>query len=126
MEIGIHAVRNTAMPDGRVKGGSAASVASGGFAGEALATSAVVQDQPSEPSEVPAAQELNAAITSIREAAQSIHRDLNFTLDEESGAVVVKVVDSNGELVRQIPSEDVLRLRGQLEEARSLLFSAKA
>ncbi|UTH34767.1 flagellar protein FlaG [Pseudomonas sp. KHPS1] len=123
MEIGIHAVRNTAIQDGRVKGGSAASVASDGFAGEAPATSAVV---PAQLPEVPAAHELSAAITSIREAAQSIHRDLNFTLDEESGAVIVKVVDSNGELVRQIPSEDILRLRGQLEEARSLLFSAKA
>jgi flagellar protein FlaG len=122
MEIGIHAVRNTAIQDGRVKGGSAASVASDGFAGEVPATSAV----PDQPSEVPAAHELSAAITSIREAAQSIHRDLNFTLDEESGAVIVKVVDSNGELVRQIPSEDILRLRGQLEEVRSLLFSAKA
>ncbi len=120
MEIGIHAVRNTAIQDGRVKGGS---VASDGFAGEAPATSAVVLAQLPE---VPAAHELSAAITSIREAAQSIHRDLNFTLDEESGAVIVKVVDSNGELVRQIPSEDILRLRGQLEEARSLLFSAKA
>lgn len=120
METGIHAVRNTAIQDGRVKGGS---VASDGFAGEAPATSTVVPEQPSG---VPAAHELSAAITSIREAAQSIHRDLNFSLDEESGAVIVKVVDSNGELVRQIPSEYILRLRGQLEEARSLLFSAKA
>lgn len=120
MEIGIHAVRNTAIQDGRVKGGS---VASDGFAGEVPAASVVV---PAELPEVPAAHELSAAITSIREAAQSIHRDLNFSLDEESGAVIVKVVDSNGELVRQIPSEDILRLRGQLEEARSLLFSAKA
>lgn len=123
MEIGIHAVKNTAIQDGRVKGGGAASVASDGFAGEAPAASVVV---PAELPEVPAAHELSAAITSIREAAQSIHRDLNFSLDEESGAVIVKVVDSNGELVRQIPSEDILRLRGQLEEARSLLFSAKA
>ena len=56
MEIGIHAVRNTAIQDGRVKGGSAASVASDSFAGEAPAASVVV---PAELPEVPAAQELN-------------------------------------------------------------------
>jgi flagellar protein FlaG len=70
--------------------------------------------------------ELSAIVASIEDAAQAIRRDLSFSLDAEGGTVVVRVMDSNGELVRQIPSEEILRLRGQLEETRSLLFSATA
>ena len=75
----------------------------------------------------PSREELTAIVSSIQSATQAIRRDLSFSLDEEAGgAVVVKVMDSNGELIRQIPSEEILRLRGQLEEVRSLLFSTTA
>lgn len=67
------------------------------------------------------------AITSIKSFVQNIQRDLDFSLDDSSGRVVVKVTDSaSGEVIRQLPSEDALRLAESLEEVRSLLFKAEA
>lgn len=67
------------------------------------------------------------AVTSIQNFVQNIRRDLSFSLDDSSGRVVVKVTDSaSGEVIRQLPSEEALRLAESLEEARSLLFKAEA
>lgn len=72
-------------------------------------------------------QPVEDAISSIKQFAQSIQRNLNFALDDSSGRVVVKVTDAmSGDVIRQIPSEDALRLAESLEEARSLLFKAEA
>lgn len=74
-----------------------------------------------------ARQPVEEAISSIKQFAQSIQRNLNFSLDDTSGRVVVKVTDAmSGDVIRQIPSEDALRLAESLEEARSLLFKAEA
>lgn len=73
------------------------------------------------------AESLGEAVSSIKDFVQSIRRDLNFDLDDSSGKMVVKVTDrSTGEVVRQIPTEEALRLAENLEEARSLLFKAQA
>ena len=67
------------------------------------------------------------AVTSIQNFVQNIRRDLSYSLDDSSGRVVVKVTDSiSGEVIRQLPSEEALRLAESLEEARSLLFMAEA
>lgn len=70
---------------------------------------------------------LQKAVSSIEGFVQSIRRDLNFSLDESSGRVVIKVTDSvSGDVIRQMPSEEALRLAESLEEVRSLLFKAEA
>lgn len=67
------------------------------------------------------------AVIAIQGFVQSIRRDLNFSLDDSSGRVVVKVTDgASGEVIRQLPSEEALRLAESLEEVRSLLFKAEA
>jgi flagellar protein FlaG len=72
-------------------------------------------------------QPVEEAVSSIQQFAQSIQRNLDFDLDDSSGRVVVKVTDGlSGEVIRQIPTEDALRLAESLEEVRSLLFEAKA
>jgi flagellar protein FlaG len=72
-------------------------------------------------------QQLEEAISSIKDFVQSINRDLDFTMDDSTGQVVVKVTDgTSGEVIRQIPSEETLRLAKSLSEVRSLLFEAKA
>jgi flagellar protein FlaG len=78
------------------------------------------------PKEVARAQVEDAVVT-LKAFAQSVSRDLNFTVDDASGQVVVKVTDaSSGDVIRQIPSEEALQLAESLSDARSLLFKAEA
>lgn len=69
---------------------------------------------------------LKMAIQEIEKFVQSVKRNLEFSIDEPSGKVVVKVIASDsGEVIRQIPNEEVLKLANSLNDASSLLFSAK-
>lgn len=71
--------------------------------------------------------QVKAAAAEIQDFFQSVKRNLEFSVDESSGKVVVKVIASDsGEVVRQIPNEEVLKLAESLSDASSLLFSAKA
>ena len=75
----------------------------------------------------PARQPLEQAVSNIEGFVQKISRDLDFALDDSTGQMVVKVTDrASGNVVRQIPSEDALRLAENLEQVRSLLFKAEA
>lgn len=67
------------------------------------------------------------AVSTIQDFVQSVRRNLNFQLDDSSGRVVVKVTDGqSGDVIRQIPSEEALKLAESLDEVRSLLFKAEA
>ncbi|TRO07467.1 flagellar protein FlaG [Ectopseudomonas mendocina] len=79
------------------------------------------------PSETEASPErIQEAVSSIQEFVQSVRRDINFSLDDSSGRVVVKVTDAqSGDVIRQMPSEEALKLAESLSEARSLLFTAQ-
>lgn len=67
--------------------------------------------------------DLGLAVSDIQSFVQSVKRNLNFSIDDSSGQVVVKVIDGDsGEVVRQIPSEEVLKLAARLDDVRSVLF----
>ncbi|MNC76987.1 flagellar protein FlaG [compost metagenome] len=67
------------------------------------------------------------AVQEIEKFVQSVKRNLEFSIDETSGQVVVKVIASeSGEVVRQIPSEEALKLAESLHNASSVLFDTKA
>ena len=62
----------------------------------------------------------------LNEIAQTIKRDLRFSVDDNSGDVVIKVVDrETDEVIRQIPEEHVLAIRENIESLKGILFSAK-
>ena len=70
---------------------------------------------------------LKVAVEEIDKFVQSVNRNLKFLIDESSGKVVVKVIASDsGEVIRQIPNEEVLKLANSLNDASSLLFTAEA
>ncbi len=72
-------------------------------------------------------EQIEDAVASIQEFVQSVRRSINFSLEDGSGRVVVKVTDAeSGNVIRQIPSEEALRLAENLSEVRSLLFEAEA
>ena len=61
------------------------------------------------------------------EPTQSIDRKLQFSVDDSSGRTVIKVLDpQTDEIIRQIPSEEVLRLAERIADAQSLLFDGIA
>lgn len=71
----------------------------------------------------PSLQEVIELSEKLNESIQKIQRDLNFHVDEDLGEIVVKVIDrSTEEVIRQIPSEEMLSLSRNIEEVNSLLF----
>ena len=86
---------------------------------------ATVKDEPKDA--VTEQDKLKMAVQEIEKFVQSVKRNLEFSIDEPSGKVIVRVIASDsGEVVRQIPNEEVLKLANSLNDASSLLFSAKA
>jgi len=80
---------------------------------ETAAAGKVLPQSTSQPSQ---AEQLKTAVGQINEYVRSFRTDLQFVVDEESGRSVVKVIDTeSGELVRQIPSEQVLAVSRAIE-----------
>ena len=65
---------------------------------------------------------LEKAVKKIQETADQYNRQIRFSIDESSGRTVVKVMDSNDKVVRQIPSEEVLSLAESLKAHKGLFF----
>lgn len=74
--------------------------------------------------------ELDYAVNRLNEYIQNSRRDLYFSVDKDSGRVVVKVIDSETrEVIRQIPSEEVVALArglGLKEDATGVLLHTQA
>ncbi|CAG0975420.1 hypothetical protein GEOBC_01510 [Geobacteraceae bacterium] len=76
----------------------------------------------------PAEQEerAKAAAEKINEFIQSFTRDLQFTVDRDTDRVVLKVLDrTSGEVIRQIPSEEALKIAKALDELKGLIITEK-
>lgn len=84
--------------------------------------------EPVAPSDAkPKREDLEKAVTDIQEFVQAAQRKLDFSIDESSGRVVVKVIATEtGDVIRQIPSETALKLAQSLSDASHLLFDDKA
>ncbi len=71
--------------------------------------------------------QVESAVSRISEFVQNLQRDLSFSVDQDSGRMVIKVIDSRtNEVIRQIPSEVVLRLARNLRASDSLILSEQA
>tara|TARA_R110000868_G_scaffold405641_3_gene685243 strand:- start:1251 stop:1664 length:414 start_codon:yes stop_codon:yes gene_type:complete len=65
-------------------------------------------------------QEISEAVEGLSKFANTTNRQLNFSIDEGTDKQVVKVTDAeSGEVIRQIPSEEILRLSERLRELQS-------
>jgi len=55
----------------------------------------------------------------IENLNQLVHRNLEFSLDDETGQQVIRVIDSDtGKVVRQIPPDQILHIISQVQKAR--------
>jgi flagellar protein FlaG len=63
-------------------------------------------------------EQLQKLVVEIKKQVQNLQRSLQFSVDEESGATVVKVVDSQTkEVIRQIPAEEMMTMASRLRSA---------
>ena len=64
--------------------------------------------------------DIESAVSEINDFVQATNRQLNFSVDERSETAVVKVTDSeSGDIIRQIPSEEVLALSERIKELQN-------
>ncbi len=73
----------------------------------------------------PGAGELIAPLRRINEVMRSY--GLEFTLNEHPSRVVTRIVDrASGDVIRQIPSEEVLQIAKRLDELQGRLINLEA
>lgn len=72
-------------------------------------------------------EQLDDAVSQLNDFVQTVQRDLQFEVDNDSGQTIVRVVDqSTQEVIRQIPDEVALRLAEKLQQDEPLtLFNIK-
>ena len=62
---------------------------------------------------------LDQAVKNVSGYVQNVTRELNFTIDEELDKFVVTVLDQDtGEVIRQIPTEEMLELARTLADVQ--------
>jgi len=66
-------------------------------------------------------------VAELNELAQQIERQLQFSVDKDSGRTVIRVIDSQTEeVIREIPPKEILTLRRRLDEVQGVLFETEA
>jgi flagellar protein FlaG len=72
-------------------------------------------------------EDVESAVKRANHVVQVSARDLEFTVDDASGRTVVKVIDKQtNEVIRQIPSDEMLAIAESIERLQGLLVKQQA
>lgn len=75
----------------------------------------------------PSSSEIEKAVKQLNDFVAPRQSDLSFSIDEELGVQVVKILDNQSkEVLRQFPSEEALELARALDKLQGLLIKDKA
>lgn len=70
--------------------------------------------------------QLNEAMDKLRQAAEISASSLSFSVDHDTGKTIVRVTDqATGQLIRQIPSQEVMELAKSINQMQGILFNSK-
>ena len=71
-------------------------------------------------------EDVTETIDEMNNFLQSMNRNLSFSVDEQLGQSVIVVKDSESdEVIRQIPSEELVVLRKKMDDVVGILFDTK-
>jgi len=71
-------------------------------------------------------EQLDDSVRQLNDFVQSVQRDLHFSIDDMSGETIITILDSKtDEVIRQIPTEEVVALSNNIESLKGVLFSAE-
>lgn len=75
----------------------------------------------------PSVGEVRQALDEIEKVIAPMAQALEFSIDDDSGRTVVKVMDTEtDEVIRQMPSEEVLAISKALDKLKGLLLKQQA
>ncbi|MGH7233257.1 MAG: flagellar protein FlaG [Nitrospiraceae bacterium] len=75
---------------------------------------------------IPDRTELDRAISKVKEAFTHADSRLKIEVDPDLGRIVVKVMNAeSGEIIRQIPAQEILEIAKSLDVAQGLLFTTR-
>ncbi|MCB1947402.1 flagellar protein FlaG [Nitrosomonas sp.] len=74
-------------------------------------------------SEIP----IEQAAEKIKETVNNLAQNLQFSIDEDTGKTVIKVMDvQTQEIIRQIPSQEAISIARTLDKVQGLLLNDEA
>ncbi|PLX69286.1 MAG: hypothetical protein C0602_07705 [Denitrovibrio sp.] len=81
------------------------------------------EEQPS--SKTPKKEEVTQAVSDLKAALDSMNVKREFSIEENSKELIVKIMDpEEKKVIRQIPSEETLRLSKNIKEMVGLLYDS--
>ena len=69
-------------------------------------------------------EQLQSIVDRLNSSLEQLGRDLNFSVDQRLNKYVVVVQNKeSGEIIRQIPDEEALRMAHRIEDLKGIIFS---
>lgn len=90
---------------------------------EAASKKSAAADAEKTRSEAVDEKQLAQMVDELNGFAQTVQRQLQFSVDKDNGEVVVKVVDARTkDVIREIPPEEIRNMQKQLDQVNDKLF----
>jgi len=75
----------------------------------------------------PSPEQVREAVSTTNDVVRSVQSRLQFVADDASGQMVVRVMDAeSNQVIRQIPSEEMLAISRAIERMQGLLIQGEA
>jgi flagellar protein FlaG len=69
-------------------------------------------------------EDVEEMVEALEDFANTVQTRLNFSIDDDTEDVVVKIMDKEtDEVIKQFPAEEILELREKMQDLSGLLFS---
>lgn len=93
----------------------------------AVASSPPAADSAGPAPQQPSSEQIQTAVENLRKAVTPVAQNLQFSVDSDTNKTVITVMDSSTkEVIRQIPSEEILALAKGLDKLQGLLIKRQA
>ena len=94
---------------------------------EEVISSPVPTAEPKPNNNLESAEQVKQAVQKIQGAVDNLAHNLQFSIDEDTGKTIVKVMDARtNEVIRQMPSKEAVEIARTLDKVQGLLFNGKA
>ena len=95
--------------------------------GESAGVAAARAQLPAEKLQPTTREQLEAATASVRSFVQPINNNIEFSVNEDTGQLVVKIIDRNTkEVIRQMPSAEMIAIAKTLDSIKGLFVKQSA